>query len=235
MNYEYFKITERTALNPDNVVMIRLRTVNKISFQSGDLISITPKGYTNPRIYSIGKLGKDILLSVKWNPNGICSSYLCSSKVGDTIQGIVKNNARFHFPKNVSSVCYVSDCTGIVPYLGYVNENHETPLKLIWGGKTESSFEYYREVLENTPSLRKKIYYELAFSECNRKKHVQEILLKHQIQVAKDLKKGGVFMLCGSEIMKYSVLDTLEEITNKHLLKPLCQFQANGQIVANCY
>jgi len=35
MNYENFKITKRTALNPDNVVMIRLKTVNKISFQSG--------------------------------------------------------------------------------------------------------------------------------------------------------------------------------------------------------
>ena len=42
-------------------------------------------------------------------------------------------------------------------------------------------------------------------------------------------------MLCGSEKMQYSVLDTLEEITNKYLLKPLREYQDSGKIITNCY
>jgi len=235
INYAKFKITKRTALNSENLVLFRLRPIKEIDFQSGDLMSISPQGYKSPRLYYIGRLGKEILISIQWYPNGICSSYLCSLNVGDTIQGIIKKNHQFHFPKGVTSVWYIADGPGIVPYLGSVIENHKTDLKLIWEGKTESSFEYYREVLEDTPSLGKNINYELAFSECNKKTNVQNILIKHEIKVAKTLKNGGVFMLFGSKKMQYSVLDTLEEITNKYLLKPLRQFQDNGKIITNCY
>ena len=78
----------------------------------------------------------------------------------------------------VTELFLTSDGNGIVPYLGFAIENHKTDLKLIWEGKTESSFDYYRKVLEDTPSLGKNINYELAFSECNKKKNVQKILLK---------------------------------------------------------
>ncbi len=81
----------------------------------------------------------------------------------------------------------------------------------------------------------KNINCELAFFECTNKTNVQNNILKHEIKVAKTLKNSGVFMLCGSEKMQYSVLDTLEEITNKYLLKPLRQFQDNGKIITNCY
>jgi len=235
INYDIFKITKRRALNSENLVLFRLTPIKNNDFQSGDLMSISLQGYKGPRLYYIGKLGKEILLSIQWYPNEICSSYLCSLNVGDNIQGIIKKNHKFHFPKEVTSVWYIADGTGIVPYLGFAIENHKTDLKLIWEGNTESSFEYYREVLEETPSLGKNINYELAFSECNKSTNVQNILLKHQIKVAKTLKNGGVFMLCGSEKMQYSVLDTLEEITYKHLLKPLRQFQDNGKIITNCY
>ena len=235
INYDKFKITKQTALISENLVFLRLRPIKKNDFQSGDLMSISLQGYKSPRLYRVGKLGKEILLSIQWYPNESCSSYICSLNVGDTIQGIVKKNHQFHFPKKATSVWYIADGNGIVPYLGFAIENHKTDLKLIWEGKTESSFEYYRKVLEDTPSLGKNINYELAFSECNKKKNVQNILLKHQIKVAETIKNGGVFMLCGSEKMQYSVLDTLEEITSKYLLKPLRQFQDSGKIITNCY
>ena len=216
-------------------MLFRLRPIKEIDFQSVDLMSISTQGYKSPRLYYIGKLGKEILLSIQWYPNGICLSYLGSLNIRDTIQGIIKKNHQFHFPKEVTSVWYITDGNGIVPYLGSMNENHKTDLKLIWEDKTESSIEYYREVLEDTPSLGKNINYEIAFFECNNKTNIQDILLKHQIKVAKTLKNSGVFMLCGSQKIQHSVLDTLEEITNKYLLKPLRQFQDNGKIITNCY
>ena len=133
--------------------MFRLRPIKEIDFQSGDLMSISLQGYKSSRLYYIEKLGKEILLRIQWYSNGICSSYLHSLNVGDTIQSIIKKNHQFYFPKEVTSVWYIAGGNGTVPYLGSLNENHKTYLKLIWEGKTESSFEYYREVLEDTPSL----------------------------------------------------------------------------------
>ena len=165
-------------------MLFRLRPIKEIDFQSGDLMSISPQGYKSPRLYYIGKLGKEILLSIQCYSNGVCSSFLCSLNIGDTIQSIIKKNHQFHFPKEVTSVWYIADGAGTVPYLGSVNENHKIDLKLTWEGKIESSFEYYREVLEDTPSLGKNINYELAFFECNKKTNVQNNLLKHEIKVA---------------------------------------------------
>ena len=153
INYDKFKITKQTALISENLVFLRLRPIKKIDFQSGDLMSISLKGYKSPRLYRVGKLGKEILLSIQWYPNESCSSYICSLNIGDTIQGIVKKNHQFHFPKEVTSVWYIADGTGTFPYLGSLNENHKTYLNLIWEGKTESSFKYFREFLEDTPSL----------------------------------------------------------------------------------
>ena len=117
INYDKFKITKQTVLNSENLVFFRLRPIKKIDFQSGDLMSISLQGYKSPRLYCVGKLGKEILLSIQWYPNEICSSYIFSLNIGDTIQGIIKKNHQFHFPKKATSVWYIADGNGIVPYL----------------------------------------------------------------------------------------------------------------------
>ncbi len=230
-----FRVMERTSLNTDNTAILRLRPKKKSKFQSGDLINIIPQEDTSPRQYSIAKIDGDILLSVKWHPKGICSTYLCALNVGDTILASIEKNVKFHFPKQASSVWLIANGTGIAPYLGMLNENHTTPMQLTWGGRTEASFDYYREVLEST-LLRKQITpYQLVFSQAKEKKYVQDVLLKQQTEVARTLKEGGVFMLCGSMAMQHSVLDTLEEIAVTQLQQSLSDFENNGQILIDCY
>ncbi|WP_171017403.1 hypothetical protein, partial [Maribacter sp. ACAM166] len=40
--------------------------------------------------------------------------------------------------------------------------------------------------------------FQIALSQTKEKRYVQDVLLKQQTEVAKTLKNGGVFMLCGS-------------------------------------
>ncbi|MFT4848140.1 MAG: sulfite reductase (NADPH) flavoprotein alpha-component [Sediminicola sp.] len=230
-----FKVIERTSLNIDNTSLIRLRPKKKGSFQSGDLLNIIPPGDTYARQYSIAKVDGDILLSIKWHPKGICSTYLCTLKDGDTISARIENNVKFHFPKQASSVWLIANGTGIAPYLGMLSENRKTPMQLTWGGRVETSFDCYRAFLESKLLRKQATPYQVALSQIKDKMYVQDLLLKQQTEVISTLKNGGVIMLCGSIAMQYSVLDTLEEITTTNLQQPLSYFENNGQLLMDCY
>lgn len=230
-----FTVIERSPLNVDNTALLRLRPKKRERFQSGDLLNVIPPGDTFARQYSIARIDNDILLSIKWHPKGACSTYLCTLKQGDTISARIEKNVKFHFPKHASSVWLVANGTGIAPYLGMLHKNTKISTHLTWGGRTEASFDYYREMLESSTSQRPLTTYQLAFSQAKEKNYVQDVLLKQQVEVAKTLSEGGVFMLCGSMAMQNAVLDTLEEITRTQLEQPLSDFENNRQILMDCY
>ena len=232
-----FKVVERTSLNADNTALIRLRPLKKrIRFQSGDLLNmLPPEDPSVVRKYSIAKIKNDILLSVKWHPKGICSTYLCRSKVGDIVKGSIENNVSFHFPRQASSVWMVANGTGIAPYLGMLVENRDVATRLTWGGRTETSFDYYKEYIDEALSKNRLNNYQVALSRTIDKSYVQDILFQHKEEVAQTLTNGGTIMLCGSLAMQNGVLNTLEEITKTQLKQPLSDFENNGQLLMDCY
>ena len=222
---------------------MRLKSKKKITFQSGDLFNIKPPLNSNLRKYSIAKIEGDILLSVKWHPKGICSTYLCTLKEGDIISASIEKNEKFYFPKEASSVWLIANGTGIAPFLGMIIKNAKTNIQLIWGGRTKDSFQCYKEVLEDYSmrSKKNKIIqnqmntFQFALSQSNEKEHVQDLILKNQTRVIKALEEGEVFMICGSIKMQNSVLNTLNEISKTNLERPLSYYQNNGQILMDCY
>ena len=238
-----FTVIERTALNIDNTSLLRLRPKENLCFHSGDLFNVIPPGDSLARQYSIAKIDGDILLSIKWKPKGVCSTYLCSLKKGDILLAGVQENVNFHFPKKASSVWLISNGTGIAPFLGMLDTNNNTSIRLNWGGRLEVSFDLYREIVErslsqhNLKDVRQDYYatYELAFSQCKEKKYVQDLLSDKQVEVAKTLSDGGVFMLCGSKAMQSFVTNTLQEISKIHLDQPLSDFEKKGQLLMDCY
>jgi sulfite reductase (NADPH) flavoprotein alpha-component len=232
---QFFTVMERTALNIENTALLRLRPKKGEPFQSGDLLNVIPPEDKFARPYSIAKIGGDILLSIKWHPKGVCSSYLCTLKKGDTISAKIENNVKFHFPKQAASVWLVANGTGIAPYLGMLHTNTNISTKLTWGGRTEASFDCYRGILETSLSRKQIDTFQFAFSEAKEKNYVQDILQKQHVEVAKMLREGGVFMLCGSLAMQNAVLDTLDGITRTQLEQPLSDFENNGQLLMDCY
>ena len=61
--------------------------------------------------------------------------YLCSLQNGDTVNASLDRNESFHFVPDAPSVWLIGNGTGIAPYLGMIEENKKSSLKLIWGGR----------------------------------------------------------------------------------------------------
>jgi len=235
LNTNEFTIISNQEIISDKTHLIKLTPNDKVKFQSGDLLSVFTNDLENPRQYSIARIDDNILLSVKKHEKGICSNYLCNLSEGNTLNASVEYNKSFHFVKNTPSVWMIGNGTGIAPFLGMMEENTSTHLKLIWGGRYDSSFDLYKPFVEKAINTGLMDGYELALSRTGKKQYVQNILAKKQLEISNALESGSVFMICGSIKMESSVIEVLDKIANKKLGKPLSYFQKNGQVLKDCY
>ena len=235
LNTNEFTIISNQEIISDKTHLIKLTPNDKVKFQSGDLLSVFTNDLENPRQYSIARIDDNILLSVKKHEKGICSNYLCNLSEGNTLNASVEYNKSFHFVKNTPSVWMISNGTGIAPFLGMMEENTSTHLKLIWGGRYDSSFDLYKPFVEKAINTGLMDGYELALSRTGKKQYVQNILAKKQLEISNALESGSVFMICGSIKMESSVIEVLDKIANKKLGKRLSYFQKNGQVLKDCY
>ncbi|OSY87847.1 hypothetical protein WH52_09650 [Tenacibaculum holothuriorum] len=221
-----FKVLDKTELNNDDSFLIRLQPTKKMKFQSGDLLSITPKKDNIERLYSIGKIENDILLSIKKHDVGICSNLLYNLTTEENLSARIQQNKSFHFPKKSKEVILIANGTGIAPFLGMLENKTKTHVFL--GLRTQHSLEMYKPYLN-------KINYKVAFSQEGEKKYVQDCIQEEQKLVASVLKNGDAIMICGSVAMMNGVLNNLEKIVASELKTPLQKFKNNGQIKTDCY
>jgi len=227
-----FKVVHKTVLNIDQTMLLRLRPTIDLDFQSGDLLNVLPPEEEKIRQYSIARIDNDILLSIKKHDLGICSSYLCDLSIDQEITASIQYNQSFHFPTDAPSVWLIGNGTGIAPFLGMLKEAQDkTPIELIWGGRRETSFDIYRDIIPNAHHANLQI----ALSQEGNKIYVQQLLQQQAATIATALKSGTVFMICGSLAMQHEVLDALEKITTDHLSTDLTPFELNGQILMDCY
>ncbi|MCG8182588.1 PepSY domain-containing protein [Tenacibaculum piscium] len=228
---QQFSVVSTTTLNIDDSFLIRLKPTRKHSFSSGDLLAITPKQDSIERLYSIGKIENDILLSIKKHEFGICSNLLLTIKKDETLNARIQKNKDFRFPEKSENTILIANGTGIAPFLGMLQNNSKT--HLFWGGRTQESFKIYQPFLTNLNTQNIHLAYSQQYK--NDKKHVQDILLKDADLIASTLKNNGTIMICGSLSMMNGVLKTLEIITLKKLNTPLDKFQKSNQIKTDCY
>ncbi len=233
---QYFKIREKTNLNTDDTFLLSIEPVKKVKFQSGDLIGVFPQNQKKERLYSIAKLDNTVLLSIKKHKKGICSSYLSTLNNGDQLKGFIVKNKTFHFPRKTPSVVLIANGTGVAPFLGMITENkNNIPVHLFWGGRTQASFDLYRDKIEKALTKKQLQTFNVAYSQEYQKQYVQDVLIKEASLIVKVLNDGGKIMLCGSLVMQHSVLDALEKISKEKLKKTLSNFENNEQLVMDCY
>ncbi|AZQ59432.1 oxidoreductase [Maribacter sp. MJ134] len=231
-----FKVMDKSPLN-DNTFLIRLRPANKIKFQSGDLLAYQPKEEEIPRLYSVARIQNDVLLSIKKHEFGICSNYFHQLSKNDTVNAAIQKNKAFRFPKHAKELVCIANGTGIAPFLGIIDENEkQIPIQLFWGGKTSTSFDPYREIIDSSLNAKKLTSVQLALSqEYQEKTYVQDLLQQEAESIAHKLQSGAVFMICGSVAMQKQVLSILEVIATDQLKTPLNEFENNGQLKMDCY
>ena len=224
MHQNNFKVISKTNLNIDDTFLIRLQPDQKLNFTSGDLLAITPEKDNVKRLYSIGKIEDDILLSIKKHEFGVCSKLLLGLNNNETLKASIEKNKSFHFPTKAKEVILIANGTGIAPFLGMLNTNTKT--HVFCGLRTKASSNLYKSYL-NTSNIH------FAFSQENNREYIQDNIAKQEELVTSVLKNKGVIMICGSVAMMKEVVSVLENITRKHLNKDLNHFK--NQIKTDCY
>jgi sulfite reductase (NADPH) flavoprotein alpha-component len=216
---------------------MELKSTKKIDFTSGDLLEIKPQNENRKRLYSVGKIGKTILLSVRKHEFGVCSTFLNDLNVGNQLQASIQINENFHFPKKAKSVILIANGTGIAPFLGMINKHKKaTKVHLFWGIRTQKSIEIHQKHFDKFIKKNALASLNLAFSREQEKKiYVQDLLLKHEQLVLETLKNDGVLLICGSLAMQKSVIKTIEDIVQKTWQINLDEFIKKGQIKMDCY
>jgi sulfite reductase (NADPH) flavoprotein alpha-component len=232
-----FSVVERSNLNEDDTFLIRFKPTKKIKFQSGDLLAFYPEENSAERLYSIGKIDNDIVLSVKKHEFGICSTYLSQLTKNNTIKAAIKRNDDFHFPRYATEVVMIANGTGIGPFLGMINENHQQKkLHLFWGTRRETSIKVYKNSIDKSLNSNQLTNIHIAYSQEGKdKKYVQDLITEHSDFIANVLQNDGVIMICGSVAMQNEVLDILEGISNSRLNLPLSEFKNKQQLKMDCY
>ena len=216
--------------------LIRFRPKRRQKFSSGDLLAVYPAADHRERLYSIGKIGKEIQLSVKLHANGLGSTYLSKLKTGDLIQACLIPNTHFHLPANVPSVLMISNGTGIAPFLGMIDQlSVKTSAHLYCGFQGESSFALYKEALEESKASNKLSGLHIAYSREGRKEYVKDMLERDRPLIADVLACKGVIMLCGSLSMQNNVSALLEEVCQNQLGQSLSYYQSRSQVLMDCY
>lgn len=216
--------------------LISLRPKRRAKYTSGDLLAIYPANDHRERLYSIGKVGNDIQLSVKLHENGLGSDYLYRLNSGSVISARIVGNDHFHFPQNAGSVIMISNGTGIAPFLGMIDEQSANAnCRLYCGFRDQASFALYKASIQKNLEDKKLGSLHVAYSRQGEKQYVRDLLAKDEAYVTDTLKNNGVIMLCGSLSMQKNVVALLEDICQTHLGKSVSYYQSHSQVLMDCY
>ncbi|MFL9481939.1 PepSY domain-containing protein [Chitinophagaceae bacterium LWZ2-11] len=230
-------VTGKTSVtDEDGAFIIQLKPSWRNKFNSGDLLAIYPANDHRERLYSIGKIDKQIQLCVKLHTQGLGSNYLHNLSVGSTIQARIVDNTHFRLPADAPSVVMISNGTGIAPFLGMIDENDKKiDYRLYCGFRMQSSFEPFKDAIIKNMELQKLSKLQVAYSRESNKQYVKDLLEQDAAFIAETLKNKGVLMLCGSLSMQHDVLAFLEIVCQDKTGQSLSHYQSAGQILMDCY
>lgn len=232
-----FTVIEKTpGARPGESFMIRLRLKRRHKFTSGDLLAVYPADDHRERLYSIGKVGSDIQLSVKLHVPGLGSEYLHRLNAGDAIHGRIIDNTHFHLPPEAPVVIMISNGTGIAPFLGMISEKASKMKRHLYCGfRDQSSYSLYKSMIDQTLEEGKLQAVHVTYSREGEKQYVRNILMRDGRFIAETLDNGGVMMLCGSLAMQNNVIALLDDICHEYLGQNVSYYQSRSQILMDCY
>lgn len=209
---------------------------DRANFTSGDLLAIYPANDHRERLYSMGKVGNNIQLSVKLHERGLGSAYLYHLNPGSVISARIIGNDHFHYPETATSVIMISNGTGIAPFLGMIDQQGPNAnCRLYCGFRDQASFSLYKKAIDKCLFEKKLNSLHIAYSREEEKQYVRDLLAADEAFVAETLANQGVIMLCGSLSMQNNVVALLDEICQASLGRSISYYQSHGQVLMDCY
>ncbi|WP_462267145.1 PepSY domain-containing protein [Mucilaginibacter sp.] len=232
-----FKVMEKVQSDgAEDTFLLRLQPGRGLSFTSGDLLAVYPANDHRERLYSIGRIGNEVQLSVRLHQHGLGSGHLHRLTAGNTLAARIVDNRHFHLPATAPEVVMISNGTGIAPFLGMISQNsRKTSYHLYCGFRTRSAFAIYQPLLDAGMHDRRLDQLHLALSREDEKQYVSHLITRDAEVMARVLTTGGVIMLCGSLSMQKDVIDALNHICRANNGKEVSYYQSRGQILMDCY
>jgi len=155
---------------------------------------------------------------------GVCSNYLCDLKKGDQVTVIGPFGNTFLMPNHPNShLLMICTGTGSAPMRAMTEYRRRRRLKgatgklmLFFGARTQQELPYFGPLMNLPKDF---IDTNLAFSRTpgHPKRYVQDAMRERAVDVAHLLKDGNTHIyVCGLKGMEDGVLQTLQEIAEKH-------------------
>ena len=231
-------VLEKTIVSEaEQTFLLTLRANSRAKFTSGDLLAIYPANDTRERLYSIGNHSGNIQLVIKLHPHGLGSGYLHQLQSGDVIKGqIIQNNA-FHFPKKAPQVAFISNGTGIAPFLGMIAQNKPKTATHLYCGfrketETVTGYKKFAAAMIEKQQLQS---FHLALSREAEHFYVMDLIRRDASFFIDLLKHGGIIMICGSLAMQKDVESVLDALCSAEKIMTLEAYKNNGQLLTDCY
>ncbi|CAM3388746.1 PepSY domain-containing protein [Flavobacterium chungbukense] len=231
-------VLDKTPISEtEHTFILTLRANSRAKFSSGDLLAIYPANDSRERLYSIGNHSGNIQLVVKLHPDGLGSGYLNNLEPGNTIKARIIKNPAFHLPKKASKVAFISNGTGIAPFLGMIEQNKiKQELHLYSGFRMETptlmAYKKFAGIMIQKEHLDN---FHVALSREAEHIYVMDLIKRDALFFANLLKRGGVIMICGSLAMQQDVEAILSELLAEKGLKTLLEYKADKQFLTDCY
>ncbi|WP_291148253.1 PepSY domain-containing protein [Flavobacterium sp. UBA7680] len=231
-------VLDKTPISDtEHTFILTLRANSRTKFASGDLLAIYPVNDSRERLYSIGNHSGNVQLVVKLHPNGLGSGFLNNLEIGDTIKARIINNKTFHFPNKAPKVAFISNGTGIAPFLGMIEQNSaKKEIQLYSGFRMETpTLQAYKKFAGIMIQKEHLDNFHVALSREAEHIYVMDLIKRDTAFFIDLLKQGGVIMICGSLAMQKDVETILDELCLANGTKSLLKYKENGQLLTDCY
>ena len=184
-------------------------------FEAGDLVGVLAPGTKVARFYSLASASKDGMLEIciRHHSGGLCSSFLHSSSVGDSIEAFIRPNPSFRPASGKAPIVLIGAGTGIGPLVGFIrnNKSHH-PIHLYWGGRNPQSDFLYEPELKTYLKDKRLTELNAVFSRTNECSYVQEKIGVDSLELRELIEKGAQILVCGGRDMANSVMVALNEV-----------------------
>lgn len=221
----------------EHTFILTLQAGSRTKFVSGDLLAVYPANDNRERLYSIGNHSGNVQLVVKLHSHGLGSGYLNNLKPGDSIKARILKNQAFHFPKKSPKVAFISNGTGIAPFLGMIEQNKvKTETHLYCGFRMETeTVSGYKEFAAAMIQKQQLHSFHLALSREAEHIYVMDLINRDADFFVELLLQGGTIMICGSLAMQKDVETILDALCLSKQTKSILDFKNNGQLLTDCY
>ncbi len=228
-----YRLTDDEADNDVRHIILDLGS-HRFPVLEGQSVGITPPGTDAngnphlPRLYSISSPRdgerpntNSLSLTVKREPHGVCSNFVCDLKKGDEVKLTGPFGATFLMPDDPqANLLMICTGTGSAPFRAFTMRRQRTSpessasMTLFFGARTPDSLPYFGPLNKIPDNV---LHKELVFSriEGQDKEYVQDRMIANAERIADLLRSENTYIyVCGLKEMEEGVEDAFETIAS---------------------